>query len=136
MYRSIKQKANIMATRSTIAIKQNDGEYKQIYCHWDGYLSNNGLILLKNYDTPEKVRQLIWLGSLSSLSNTIESCVPHYKDGSDRKDFEIKVFKDEEDFEKHKMEEEFDYLFDESTKTWSYDEGKGKYKKITLAMCK
>lgn len=60
-----------MATRSTIAIRRDDGSIAQIYCHWDGYLSNNGQILLDHYQDENKIEQLIALGSLSSLGPEI-----------------------------------------------------------------
>ena len=56
-----------MSTRSSIAIKHEDGSIDAIYCHNDGYLTNNGVILYKNYQDPAKVQQLINLGSISSL---------------------------------------------------------------------
>ena len=56
-----------MGTRSTIAIEYSNGAIEQVYCHWDGYLSNNGKILLDHYMDPYKLRSLIDLGSLSSL---------------------------------------------------------------------
>ena len=34
-----------MGTRSTIALEYADGTVEQVYCHWDGYVSHNGLIL-------------------------------------------------------------------------------------------
>jgi hypothetical protein len=60
-----------MGTRSTIAIQNEDGTVTGIYCHWDGYLSHNGRILEENYTTEESVRELIDLGDLSSLGETI-----------------------------------------------------------------
>jgi hypothetical protein len=60
-----------MATRSTITMKLDNGKYRSIYCHWDGYLSNNGRILLENYSNSEKVSSLLLLGSLSSLDNEV-----------------------------------------------------------------
>ena len=56
-----------MATRSTIALEYADGTVGQVYCHWDGYLDNNGKILLKHYQDPFKLRKLMDLGDLSSL---------------------------------------------------------------------
>jgi hypothetical protein len=56
-----------MATRSTIALEFADGTVQQVYCHWDGYLENNGQLLLKHYSDPFKLRDLIDLGDLSSL---------------------------------------------------------------------
>jgi hypothetical protein len=60
-----------MGTRSTIAIQNEDGTVTGIYCHWDGYTSNNGRILEENYTTEEAVRELIALGDLSSLGETV-----------------------------------------------------------------
>lgn len=60
-----------MATRSTISIKEGN-KIKTIYCHWDGYPSNNGAILLQHYSDPNKVNQLINLGDISSLRKNIE----------------------------------------------------------------
>jgi hypothetical protein len=60
-----------MATRSTIAIENADGTVHQVYCHWDGYLENNGQILFKHYVDPFKTRDLIDLGDLSSLGTDI-----------------------------------------------------------------
>jgi len=59
-----------MGTRSSIAIKTEDG-IKAIYCHWDGYVDNNGKILLNDYTDTEKVKALINLGDLSSLRSEI-----------------------------------------------------------------
>ena len=56
-----------MATRSRIAIEDQDGTVRSIYCHWDGYPEYNGVVLKENYQTQEKVEQLIALGSISSL---------------------------------------------------------------------
>jgi hypothetical protein len=60
-----------MATRSTIALEFADGTVEQVYCHWDGYLSNNGKLLLENYSDPFKLRDLIDLGDVSSLRPTV-----------------------------------------------------------------
>ena len=48
-----------MATRSKIAIEDQDGTVRSIYCHWDGYPSHHGPILLEHYTTQEKVESLI-----------------------------------------------------------------------------
>jgi hypothetical protein len=60
-----------MATRSTIALEFADGTVQQVYCHWDGYLSNNGKILLNNYMDPFKLRDLIDQGDMSSLGTEV-----------------------------------------------------------------
>lgn len=56
-----------MGTRSRIAIRNADNTFSSIYCHWDGYPSNNGMILRDHYTTTDKVQALIALGDLSSL---------------------------------------------------------------------
>ena len=61
-----------MATRSRIAIEDQTGKVRSIYCHWDGYPSNNGRMLLKHFQTQEKVESLIELGSISSLNKNVE----------------------------------------------------------------
>ncbi len=60
-----------MATRSTIALEFADGTVGKVYCHWDGYLDNNGKLLLNNYSDPFKLRDLIDLGDISSLGPNI-----------------------------------------------------------------
>ena len=60
-----------MATRSTIALEYADGTVDKIYCHWDGYLENNGAILQGHYTDPFKVQRLMDLGDVSSLGPDI-----------------------------------------------------------------
>lgn len=48
-----------------------DGSITSVYCHWDGYPSHNGVILLENYQDPEKIKMLISLGDLSSLEKKL-----------------------------------------------------------------
>lgn len=60
-----------MATRSTIAMEFADGTVHQVYCHWDGYLENNGQILFKHYVDPFKTRDLIDQGDISSLGEVV-----------------------------------------------------------------
>jgi NADPH-dependent 2,4-dienoyl-CoA reductase/sulfur reductase-like enzyme len=61
-----------MGTRSGIGIENpNTGVIKAVYCHWDGYLSHNGSILNKHYDSSPKVNNLIALGDISSLKQEI-----------------------------------------------------------------
>ena len=60
-----------MATRSRIALQNTNGTITSIYCHFDGYPSNNGKILLEHYSDPSKVQELINLGDLSILGSEI-----------------------------------------------------------------
>ena len=61
-----------MSTNSRIAIEDQTGKVRSIYCHWDGYPSHHGPILLDHYNTQEKVESLIALGAISSLDENVE----------------------------------------------------------------
>ena len=75
-----------MATRSIIA-KLDDNGLEAIYCHNDGYLSNNGKILDQHYQNEVKVDNLIAQGDASSLKDTIEDTIFYHRDrGEDNKE--------------------------------------------------
>ena len=75
-----------MATRSIIA-KLDDKGVQAIYCHNDGYLSNNGKILDQHYQNEVKVDNLIAQGDASSLKDTIEDTIFYHRDrGEDNKE--------------------------------------------------
>ena len=70
-----------MSTRSNIlTIDQNTGKVRSIYCHWDGYIENNGKILFENYTWAKEVRALIDQGGISSLANTLEDTKFYIRD--------------------------------------------------------
>jgi len=58
-----------MGTRSRIGVMHGD-KLKSVYCHWDGYLQHNGLILQNHYDSA-KANHLVSLGYISSLKEEI-----------------------------------------------------------------
>ncbi|MDD4922191.1 MAG: hypothetical protein PHS30_06910 [Bacteroidales bacterium] len=66
-----------MSTRSRIAIKLADDNFLSVYCHNDGYPSWVGSTLLKHFNTKEKAMELIALGNLSSLHESIEKPEGH-----------------------------------------------------------
>jgi hypothetical protein len=80
-----------MATRSRIAIENEDGSVKSIYCHFDGYLSGVGKTLFNHYDK-EKLEKLIELGDISSLEASPESTVAYCRDRGE--DLNITTFSD------------------------------------------
>ena len=71
-----------MATRSKIAIENQDGTVTAIYCHWDGYVNGVGKTLFENYDR-EKLEQLIELGDISSLGETLDETVAYHRDNGE-----------------------------------------------------
>jgi len=88
-----------MATRSRIAIENQDGSVISIYCHWDGQIYSNGKILNENYTTKDKVEELIALGNLSSLDETIERTVAYHRDNGEYHLVQISFINVEELFE-------------------------------------
>jgi len=73
-----------MATRSTIGVLNSDGSVRAVYCHWDGYPEHNGKLLLENYTSEDLVRELIELGSISSLGRQIGEKHPFSKFEDDK----------------------------------------------------
>jgi len=68
-----------MATRSIIAKLDSKG-VQAIYCHNDGYLSNNGKILDQHYTHEVHVNQLLAEGDISSLRDTIADTTFYARD--------------------------------------------------------
>jgi hypothetical protein len=98
-----------MGTRSTIALEFADGTVEQVYCHWDGYLSNNGQILARHYMDPFKVRDLVALGGFSSLDTTVDgtAATAYTQRGED---ISIEKFKDYADYVANHQYEEYEYI--------------------------
>ena len=70
-----------MGTRSRIGVMHGD-TVKSVYCHWDGYLEYNGVMLQKHYDSA-KANYLVALGDLSSLQPEIGEAHPFGYHGTD-----------------------------------------------------
>ncbi len=97
-----------MATRSTIALEYADGSVGQIYCHWDGYLDNNGKILLEHYKDPFKVQAMLDQGDMSSLSETVEGCAFYTQRGEELNP--QRMFKDYAEYRREAQGEEYNYI--------------------------
>lgn len=123
-----------MATRSAIGMEK-DGKILAIYCHWDGYLENNGEILHRHYRTTEKIFQLLSHGDLSSLGAEIgEKHDFHTREhtnwckyyGRDRGEVgaEMQVFDSREEFVNWYSDHgsEYFYLWDKGH--WIYSQGR------------
>ena len=110
-----------MGTRSTIALEYADGTVEQVYCHWDGYLSHNGQILLDDWTDPFKLQKLIDLGNLSSLApelgsrhdfdaNPKDECNFYGRDRGEVEFVEKCKFKDFADYKENHDEQEYEYI--------------------------
>jgi hypothetical protein len=123
-----------MATCSTIALEFADDTVGQVYCHWDGYLSHNGKILLENYSDPFKLRSLIDLGDLSVLAAEIgtkhdfearvEGVCTFYGRDRDENDTQAKYFDNFEDYAANHQTEEYEYILRKDGQ-WYVDQGNG-----------
>ena len=139
-----------MATRSNIAIVNEDKSISSIYCHWDGYPEYVGKILLNHYTTSDIVNELLNLGNLSQLCEKLYSTDIHTFDkpeegvciayGRERgeKDQEAIVFEDLGEFEDSASNSwaDYQYLFDNGK--WSYRNVNNTlgWRELTPAVCK
>lgn len=107
-----------MSTRSRIGLRKLDGTAKYIYCHWDGYIEHNGLLLQLCYDTPEKIERLLELGNLSALGEYLETDEPHSFE-SPQHNVCVAYHRDRgEGLEFWDSQQEFNYTFDENVGAW------------------
>jgi hypothetical protein len=120
-----------MSTRSNIGILNNDGSISYVYCHFDGYPSNVGAILLQKYDTEEKVRALIAQGNMSSLGdpNRLEVEPEFYTSRGE----ELEVYQTD-DIEAMK-ERDFSYLYDTGENAWYYSGFRGIFTNLKPEVC-
>lgn len=110
-----------MATRSTIALEFADGTVEQVYCHWDGYLSNNGQILLRHYSDPFKLQRLIDLGAISSLGPEIGEKQDFDKRETQNDNWSLIYARDRgEDLVKHRFKDYADYKANSQSEEYNY----------------
>ena len=140
-----------MGTRSNIGIVNEDDSVTAIYCHWDGFLSYSGKILLRHYTSTDIVNQLMLLGDLSSLNEKLypddskphtfqnqqeDVCVAYGRERSES-DVDCKTFINIDEFEKFAIgtDAEYQYLF--TNGKWTYRETNryGKWKELTEEDC-
>lgn len=99
-----------MSTRCRIAIVQDDGRVKSVYCHHDGYVEGVGKVLQKHYTNPDTINKLVELGDFSSLHETVELTKPEVYDQNDNA-YRIDDSYDEFMSKLGKCGEEYTYIF-------------------------
>ena len=120
-----------MGTRSNIGMVQENGTVKCVYCHWDGYPDNNGLLLVRHWKTKEKIEDMLDLGDMSSLGSELghihdfdKSNAPENEHfctfyGRDRGESDVEAqIMTKEDFSKGFAGAEYVYLFEDGK--WLY----------------
>ena len=132
-----------MSTRSYIAKKLKDNTYKYIYCHSDGYLEHNGVILNKYYSKESEVDELLALGSISCLGNYpgdddasrpddveynkwyrrgMNQCIAYHRDMG--REFEVFTTNDINDIH---GAQDYTYVWDSDTSCWYVAEGSDRF---------
>ena len=81
-----------MATRSCIAMKNDNGTYTGIYCHWGGMPDERLPLLTEYYNEKDKVKELMSLGSLSSLGEELHPSGNPFKRRFDNKVYSKHTF--------------------------------------------
>ena len=99
-----------MGTRSTIALEFADGTVEQVYCHWDGYLDNNGAILEQHYSDPFKLKELLALGAFSSLGTTVAETKETAYHSARGEELMINKYKNSDEYFDTCQQEEYDYI--------------------------
>ncbi|MBU9434184.1 hypothetical protein LGN04_28830 [Burkholderia multivorans] len=112
-----------MSTNSTISILKNDGTVDLVYCHRDGYLIDGvGETLLNHYKDAESIRDLIKGGAIGDLGETKQAT--NFFGGNHSND-NCHSFKNIAEYHEANKEE-FNYLFDENSSSWSFNKQYGR----------
>tara|TARA_B110000977_G_scaffold88332_1_gene117414 strand:+ start:217 stop:669 length:453 start_codon:yes stop_codon:yes gene_type:complete len=132
-----------MGTRSAIGYKTATG-IRAVYCHYDGYVSNNGKILQEHYQAAYKICRLIEQGDMSTLQaepmftigsghsfETPEQGVVVYY-GRDRGETgcETREFANVDEFETEMSGMCCEYLYLFNGQEWIVSKGTGDFKRV------
>ena len=106
-----------MATRANIMITSDWKNFASAYCHWDGGLWYVGELLNEHYNDTDTILDLVSLGAMSSLKETVEDTA---NDGgnvyaNESSPFEMKT---EENVFIPNCGEEFLYVWDTKQEMW------------------
>lgn len=121
-----------MSTRSYIGIKLPSGRVKAVYCHFDGYIVNGvGEMLLNHYKDEQAVQDLIALGSLRSLYDSLTSTVAYHRDREDPwESCSPDHWESQTEYLTLGRNVDYLYLFDLGTETWSVSVGTRGFKDL------
>ena len=116
-----------MATRSYIGREYDDGSVRAVYCHWDGYPSNNGRILMEHWKDENKIESMLDEGDMSSLGNEVglkhdfssrgSDCTFYRRDRGES-DCEARPHPNRDDFLKGSVSRGTDYAYLYSNGQW------------------
>ena len=63
-----------MSTHCAIFYQNEEGKYQGVHVWFDGYIEYMGNLLLQHYNDEEKVKQIIELGHIYSLQESLNQC--------------------------------------------------------------
>tara|TARA_R100000278_G_scaffold114793_1_gene93411 strand:+ start:276 stop:737 length:462 start_codon:yes stop_codon:yes gene_type:complete len=106
-----------MATRANIMITSDWRNFATAYCHWDGGLWYVGKVLNEHYNDTDTILDLVALGDMSSLKETVEETATD--EGNVYKESGGKVeMKTEENVFIPSCGEEYLYVWDANQEIW------------------
>ena len=106
-----------MATRANIMITSDWKNFASAYCHWDGGLWCVGQLLNKHYNDTDTILDLVALGDMSSLKETVEETANDEKNVYKETDGGVEM-KTEENVFIPSCGEEFLYVWDTKQEMW------------------
>lgn len=114
-----------MSTRSTINLAVGNNKFKSSYCQFDGYLSNNGKVLLEYYTTYDLINDLLDNddGPIRCLEKTKQKTNYYH----DNEMIPAKVLLNDVNFQ------EYNYFFLKDSNWYLYENDK--FKRLTVKMC-
>ena len=111
-----------MSTRSAIGYKMDTSKVRAKYCHWDGYVENNGKILEDNYQEARKVAQLVELGDQSSLAAELADGVFYGRDKGET-DVDAQTFDDVAEFVEYYKDSNCEFFYLLTRNGWIVSDG-------------
>ena len=106
-----------MATRANIMITSDWKNFAAAYCHWDGGLWYVGEVLNKHYNDTDTILDLVALGDMSNLKETVEETATDEGNAYKESGGEIEL-KTEENVFIANCGEEFLYVWDAVKEEW------------------
>ena len=104
-----------MSTSAAIGIREPDGKVRAIRLNWDGYVAHAGAILGGGDKTTEAANDLIALGDLCEINETLETCVAYHRDCGEQYNLP-RTFASVEDYQycgMGQMSANYLYIFDD-----------------------
>ena len=106
-----------MSTRSNIAYEE-DGVVKVAFCRQDGYLDHTGRMLFDHYNSFEKAKELVDLGSYQSIKPDVESIGKNSGSLSHHLNTRTDTYRSIRSYMYHVDAQEIEYIYMWEKKMW------------------